>query len=224
MNLKDYKTISALNTSVLQKCLIDRSVDISDIIFFEGNKAKDLSFDKLSSKMYDILACCAIGAIPSVESTGADGYVWFTGSDIIEPIETKLCSIEKKNIVAGVRGGLYWSSDPTNFYNKAALRSRFQGCFDAGMTQSTLDTKARWTALICFDRDLNSVVGSWVMSPKVIFEQLQRRRNNASLTIKLNCFMENGSTMHPTVTSKDYFQWEKYQYQLAKQEGRVAKW
>ena len=222
MNLKNYKEIVKHNAIVLENSLISRTSDISDIIFYEGVKGKDLSFDKVASKLYDILACCAIGALPSIESTGADGYAWFGKK--LAPIETKLCSIEKKNIFVGPRSGLYWSSDPENFYNKAAVRSRLQGSFDSGMTDATLKSKERWTSLVCFDRDLNSVFGAWVLSPSATLYELQRRRSNSSLTLKLSCFMNNGRAIKTMINSKDYFEWEKYQTTLAHLEGRVAKW
>lgn len=224
MNLTNYRTAYRNNAEILSNCLANRSIDISNIVFYEGVKGKDLSFDKMASKMYDVLACCAIGALPSVETTGADGYIWFKDSDVIEPIETKLCAIERKNIFIGPRGGLYWSSDPSNYYNKAGIRSYFSGKFDSGMSHATLKTKERWTSLVCFDRDTNSIIDSWVMKPTVVLNELVQRRNNSSLTLKLNCFMDKGIHMQTTVPSEGYFNWEKTQSKLAKSEGRVVAW
>jgi hypothetical protein len=224
MNLTDYEMMLEHNAKILTKCLANRSLDISNIIFYEGCRAKELSFDKLASKMYDILACCAIGAIPSIESTGADGYIWLIGKKSIVPVETKLCSIENKNIFIGPRGGLYWSSDPTNYYNKASIRSHFSGKFDSDMSHETLKTKSRWTSLICFDRDTNSVIDAWIIGPRVIFNELVQRRQNSTLTLKLSCFMNKGSQLDPAVPFEGYFNWEERQAKLAKSEGRVVQW
>lgn len=224
MNLADYRTANHHNTNILSNCLKDRSTDISDIIFYEGVTGKDLSFDKLASKMYDVLACCAIGAVPSIESTGADGYIWFKEGHGMVPIETKLCAIGNKNIFVGPRGGLYWSSDPSNFYNRASLTSYFSGSFDSNMSNKTFKTKERWTSLICFDRDTNSIIDAWVMEPSVVINELRQRRNNASLTLKLNRFMDKGFSMKTTVPSQGYHVWEKSQTSLAREENRVAQW
>lgn len=224
MNLTNYKTTHRNNAEILANCLGKRSVDISNIVFYEGMKGKDLSFDKLASKMYDVLACCAIGALPSVETTGADGYIWFENGNAMEPIETKLCAIERKNIFIGPRGGLYWSSDPSNFYNKASIKSYFSGKFDSGMSYKTLQTKERWTSLVCFDRDTNNIIDSWVMKPSVVLNELKQRQNNSTLTLKLSCFIDKGVHMQTSIPSEGYFNWEKSQSKLAKSEGRVVLW
>lgn len=225
MDLATYQKLHQHNSNVLSNCLANRSVDISDIVFYEGMKGKDLSFDKLASKMFDILACCAIGALPSIAPTGADGYIWFNDRPDVEPIETKLCAIERKNIFVGKRGGLYWSSSsPTKKDNTASMKSYFCGKFDAKMSDEARQSKERWTSLVCFDRDSNSIIDAFIISPATVIQQLNQRKNNSTLTLKLSVFMNHGNRIATTVPSLNYNAWEKKQQKLALEDGRIAAW
>lgn len=222
MDLEQFKQASRINGEILQKCLRSRKTDLSEIIFWEdGITGKDLSFDQLLAKSYDILACCAIGAIPSIKKTGADGFVYFS-DDLNTPyeVETKLCAIESKNIHVGPRGGLYWSSDPTNYYNRASLVSHFSGKFDSSMSSETLKTKARHTALVCFDRDQNTVIDAWIMTPKKILNELKQRQYNSTITVKLSRFLDAGVKMSTRVDKVGWHEWQRQQIRLARENKR----
>lgn len=222
MDIQRFISASNNNAKILEQCLKTNSTDLSNIQFWEDDiKGKDLSFDQLLAKAYDILACCAIGAIPSIKKTGADGFIYFTSDrDTVHEVETKLCAIESKNIHIGGRGGLYWSSDPNNYYNKAALLSHFSGKFDSGMSEETMQSKARYTSLVCFDRDQNSIIDAWIMEPKIILSELKNRQNNSTITIKLNRFMSEGTKMGTKITKLGWNDWFQQQTKLAKENKR----
>jgi hypothetical protein len=211
MNLTEYRRVKRHNSKILEKCLVDWTTDLSEIIFWEENQGK-LPLDLLTSKAYDIIGCVAVGAIPSLAKTGADGYMYLKDDDhTIHEVETKVCAIESKNIHVGARGGLYWSSNPERSGNKAAVQSYFSAKFDFSMSDSTLDTKARLTTLICFDRDTNQIIDCFYMKPKQVLNELRRRHNGNSLTLKLSCFLENGGMMNCTVPSVGWDKWLKEQ-------------
>lgn len=223
MNLALFKKVSNHNAAILQKCLQNRSSDLSEIMFWEGHKGKDLAFDQLLAKSYDILGCCAIGAIPSMMKSGADGYIrWARDPEVVHEVETKVCAIESKNIHVGVRGGLYWSSDPTNFDNRAAINSHFSGSFDANMTDETMQSKARYTSLICFDRDQNQVIDAWVMKPDVILNEIKQRQYNKTINIKLTRFLLEGSRMGTKINTIGWEQWQLDQIKSARKNGRLV--
>jgi hypothetical protein len=211
MTLTEYRKAKQNNSKILEKCLVDRTTDLSEIIFWEGVTGKTLSFDLLLSKSYDILGCVAIGAIPTIAKTGADGYMYNKDDKddnyTIHEVETKVCAIESKNIHIGSRGGLYWSSNPTRAGNKAGIQSYFNAKFDFGMSDSTMNTKARYTALICFDRDTNQIIDCFYMKPKQVLKELRRRHNGNSLDLKLSCFIENGGTAQCQVPSIGWDNW-----------------
>ena len=222
MDLDLFRKVSNSNAAILQKCLQTRSSDLSEIMFWEGHKGKDLSFDQLLAKSYDILGCCAIGAIPSMKKSGADGYIrWANDPEVVHEIETKVCAIESKNIHVGARGGLYWSSDPTNTDNRAAINSHFAGSFDAKMTDETMQSKARYTSLICFDRDQNKVIDAWIMKPDVILTEIKKRQNNKSINIKLTRFLLAGSKMGTKIDNIGWDQWQLDQIKSARVSGRL---
>lgn len=220
MNLSAYQSAAQSNADVLRYCLKNRSTELSQIIFWEGVTGKDLAFDQVLARSYDILACCAIGAVPSISPRGADGFFFKSGQDQPLEIETKLTGIESKNIYIGSRGGLYWSSDPNNYHNKAAITSYFQGVFDSSMTNETMHSKKRYTALVCFDRDTNSVIDAWLMSPENILNEIKQRRSNKTISIKLNRFMEKGTKILTTVDCIGWKNWTKTQAKLAKENKR----
>jgi hypothetical protein len=212
MTLTEYRKAKQNNSKILEKCLADRTTDLSEIVFWEGVKGKDLPFDLLMSKAYDILGCVAIGAIPTIAKTGADGYMYFKGEEETpHAIESKVCAIESKNIYIGARGGLYWSSNPECYGNKASIKSYFSAKFDFSMSKSTMDTKARHTFLICFDRDKNQVIDCFFMNPSKVLNELKRRHNGNSLTLKLSCFVEHGGKIQSLVPCIGWESWVKQQ-------------
>jgi hypothetical protein len=220
MNLQQFIEASNHNAAILQTCLKTRKTDLSKIIFWEGITGKDLSFDQLLAKSYDILGCCAIGAIPSVKPTGADGFAFFKDATEAVEIETKLCGIHSRNIHVGAREGLYWSSDPNNVDNRAALTSHFSGSFDARMSEETMKTKARHTALVCFDRDQNKVIDAWIMKPTTILRELRQRKHNATISVKLSRFLSEGSRIKTKVDYIGWSEWQREQIKLAKENKR----
>jgi hypothetical protein len=217
MNLTAYRKAKQHNSKILEKCLAERTTDLSEFIFWEGVTGKSLPFDLTLSKGYDILGCVAVGAIPSIAKTGADGYMYLKDDDYtVHEVETKVCAIESKNIHIGARGGLYWSSNPECAGNKAAITSYFSAKFDFSMSSSTMDTKARYTALVCFDRDTNQIIDSFFMRPTEVLNELKLRHNGNSLTLKLSCFLKNGGMIKCQVPSVGWHNWLKQQSSLAK--------
>ena len=222
MNLTEYRRVKRHNSKILEKCLADRTTDLSEIIFWEGIAGKTLPFDLLLSKAYDILGCVAIGAIPTIAKTGADGYMYLKDDDhTIHEVESKVCAVESKNIHVGARGGLYWSSNPERAGNKAAITSYFSAKFDFTMSDSTMDSKARYTALICFDRDRNQIIDCFYMKPKQVLTELRQRHNGNSLTLKLSCFLENGGMMQCQIPSIGWDHWLKEQRTESKLNKRL---
>lgn len=210
MNLERFKYIRSKNARILKHCLETRTTDLSQITFWEEVRGCELPFDQLCARSYDILGCCAVGAVPSIATSGADGY-FYHPKDNSGPweMETKVSAIESRNIYVGSRGGLYWSSDPTNYNNRAALLSKFQGKFDPNMKEDTWQSKSRYTALVCFDRDANAVIDSWMLSPRRVLHHLNKRSKNASLSIKLNVFMDDGHLVNCTVPTLGWNTWQK---------------
>jgi len=207
MNKSEYQRIVNHNSKVLNKLLKKRSTDLSNIIFSENIKGNQVSFDTATSKAYDVLGCCSIGAIPTLAKSGADGYIWVDDEDTLHELEVKVCGIRHDNIYAGPKGGLYWSSNPSLYHNRASIKSRLQGSFDINMTEATLQTKSRLTSLICFDQTENTVIDAWIMCPTSTAEQLGNRKNNKTMTLKLSCFEKHGSPIKPTV---NYVGWDNW--------------
>jgi hypothetical protein len=196
MDKKSFDKAVLENYKILSTNLKNRTTDFSEIVFSNGVKGKTLSAPAIASKMYDIIGCCAIGVLPSVEKIGADGF-FIQDNDTISEWEVKLCSVSKSSIFLGKRGGLYHSTKEGRFEKdrRSAITSKFAGAFDANMSLTTLRSKARNTALVLFDEDDNFVIDAYMLDGKTVLEQLTERRSNASLTLKLSCFQIFGASI-----------------------------
>lgn len=223
MELEQYQKIVRKNAAILSHCLATGTTDFSDIVYFDGHDTARLSsLPLVMSKGYDIIGCVAIGAIPSPELTGADGY--FRSSDgTMVALESKLSRIKSQNIFVGVRGGLYASYSDANQPNKRlGVTSKFQGIFDASMTEETLASKSRYTALLLFDEDANAIIDAFVMCPERVGQQLAHRRGvSKTLTLKLGCFLQHGAAAPMLVPYIGWQNWCDQQTQLARAQGRV---
>jgi hypothetical protein len=194
MDIKQYERARNDNAEIIQTCLKNRTTDFSQIQFWEGVKGSDLSMDLLCSKWSDILACAAIGAIPSVLPKGADGYLYYEHRQRPTAIEAKLSSIDQRNLALGTRGGLYYSTNLDNYDSKCAITSHFSGSFDADMTEETMASKRRDTFLVPFDRTTNSVIDIYRLDADTTLDLLEtrRRKGNSTITLKLSAFVYDG--------------------------------
>lgn len=195
MDLDLYRKSYNHNASIVKKCLDTRTCDFSDIVFWEGVRGRDLGFDELCSKWADVLGCSLIGALPSVERSGADGFIIY-GSDPTTPreVETKVCGIRQSELAVGARGGLYYSTNLENWYSKCAITSQFSGQFKT-MTEETMLTKKRDTFLILFDKTENKTIDAHRIDGETALSLLESKKNNASITIKLGAFQKYGHRM-----------------------------
>lgn len=227
MELEKYQQIVQENAAVLSHCLTTGTTDFSQIVFHDGHDSQQIkSLTSIISKGFDIIGCVAVGAIPSPNRTGADGYFRSVLHDDgrMIPLETKVCAISNRNIYVGARGGLsVCFSDATQSSKRKGITSHFEGKFDAGMSESTLSTKARYTALILFDSDTNDIIDAWVMAPDQVREQLNHRRaHSKNLTLKLGCFMAYGAKAPLVVPHVGWNQWCDKQRVMARSEGRTC--
>lgn len=195
MNVRKYIDARRRNQDIIRNCLATKSVNFSDIMFWEGISARDLSFDEVASKWADILACTVIGALPCVGKHGADGYLQYTGSKDFVPVETKLCGVRHEDLAVGPRGGLYYSTNLDNWYSKCSITSHFSGKFDASMSRGTMQSKNRDTFLVLFDRTENCIIDTYGMEGKKVLELLEEKKNNSSITFKLSAFFHSGFAM-----------------------------
>lgn len=221
MNIDEFRDAHEHNAKILQRNLENRTTDISDIIFWEGCKGKELSFPTLMSKYNDVLGCCSVGGIPSIKKRGADGYIYFRGDtkNYFE-LESKVATIDPKYLHVGGRGGLYWTSNLENYNSKVTVLSYFSGSFIPTMSDKTRESKKRYTVLVCFDNDKNQVIDSWIMSPETILNEIKNRAGNASITIKLNRFIEQGVKMGSQIPVIGWDNWIKEQTENAKLANR----
>ena len=210
MTLEEFHRAQTHNARIIQKCLNERTTDFSQIKFWENIQGKNLSMDLLCSKWADILACAAIGAIPSREPRGADGYVYYQGHQRPRAVEAKLSSIQQTDLVLGTRGGLYYSTNLENWHSKCAITSHFAGAFDANMTTETLMSKRRDTFLVLFDRTSNSVIDIYRLTANRTLSLLETRRNkgNVTSTIKLSAFINDGDQYECSWPTEGFDKWQ----------------
>ena len=205
---KEYLDAVAHNQAILKKCLNTRSIDFSDIVFWNGTSARELSFDEVAAKWADVLGCTAIGAIPSLEKTGEDGHLWYSDADAPVPIETKVCGIRHGDLALGSRRGLYYSTNLDNPNSKCAITSHFHGKF-ATMSWDTLQTKNRDTFLILFDKTENKIIDTWGIKGEKTLKLLESKQSNATITLKLSAFMYHGFHMKSGGFNNEGFEvWE----------------
>lgn len=213
MQLKEYKEAQTENTKIVNEFLVNWDVNgLNRITFWE--QPTKVSSDLLFSKGYDILGCCTIGAIPSIKRSGADGFVYFKNIDEPQEVETKVASIESESIGVGPKGGLFRAGTENSKSKPAGITSTLCGKFDAKMTESTWATKARYTSLICFDRDNNKVIDAWMMDPTTVSRELKKRKESKTLTLKLGCFMNSGWNVNTFVDKIGWNEWRRMQVLL----------
>jgi hypothetical protein len=213
MNLKTYLSAKKNNIEIIKRCLETRSFNLDGFIFWEGKTVNQLSFDSVMAKWSDILGCTAVGAIPSIAKTGADGYMWYhqNGKTQCVEVEVKVCGVNQEDLALGKRGALYYSVNLDNPKSKCSITSHFHGRFDINMSGATMLSKNRDTYLVMFDRTENNVIGSFKMPGKKVLKNLQERRNNDSaITLKLSAFQYDGIPWHTSLWKPEgYTKWEK---------------
>jgi hypothetical protein len=214
MKLSEFQTAYAHNAKIIKHCLDTRTNDFSDIIFWEGVQGKTLGFDELTSKWADVLGCSVIGALPSIERQGADGYIYYRGDKTPYEVETKVSGIRHKDLALGQRGGLYYSANLENWNSKCNITSHFMGAFDANMSALTMQSKKRDTFLIPFDKTENKIIDAYRLSADRVLELLENRKHNASITFKLSAFQQHGARMG---TQWDVEGFDKWCSRLSKQ-------
>jgi len=225
MNLEQFKIANRNNAEIIQQCLEKRTTDFSKIMFWEGVQGKDLSFDELSSKWADILACAAIGAVPVIKKTGTDGYIYYAGSENPVEAETKLCGIRHSDLALGQRGGLYYSANLDNPNSKCAITTHFNGSFDAGMSHETLQTKKRDTFLVLFDRTENKIIDAYGIRATDVLQLLESKKHNATVTLKLSAFQNTGFRMGTMWESEKFYPWQSRMITKTKESRRfIQSW
>lgn len=195
MDTKEYLKAVQNNQDIIRTCLQTNTVNFSDIVFWGGTTARELSFDEVASKWPDILSCTVIGALPCVGRHGEDGWLHYLGAKIFVPIETKLCGVHHKDLALGPRGGLYYSTNLDNPSSKCSITSHFVGKFESHMSYDTLQSKNRDTFLILFDRTENCVIDVYGMKGEKVLELLEQKQNNSSKTFKFSAFRQFGFKM-----------------------------
>lgn len=220
MDTKQYISAREHNAKIVKRCLETHSTDFSDIIFWEGVKGKELSFDTLASKWADILGCSAVGAIPTIAKRGADGYVYFE-RDRNTPceIETKVSGITHEDLALGLRGGLYYTTNLDNSNSKCAITSHFNGKFSV-MSEKTRASKNRATFLVMFDRTENKVIGSYYMNGNSVLELLESKNKGASVSIKLSAFQQYGQEFTTQWETEGYTKWNRRIVAQTRENGR----
>jgi hypothetical protein len=213
MDLTTFLAVKKKNIEIIQRCLKTGAINFDGFTFWEGKTANELPFDTVTSKWADILGCTAVGAIPSIERRGADGYMWYSqnGKSKCVEIEAKVCGVNQGDLALGKRGGLYYSVNLDNSKSKCAITSHFAGRFDVNMSGATMLSKERDTYLVMFDRTENKLIGSYKMSGKKVLRNLIERRNNDSaISLKLSAFQYDGIPWHSTLwKTEGYSKWEK---------------
>lgn len=213
MNKQEYIKARDHNSRIIQHCLRTHTTDFGDIVFWEnGVKGRELSMDLLCAKWADIIACAAIGAVPSRNREGCDGYIWYSGEVIPTPIEAKLSGIDQENLARGRRGALYYSSNLSNWNSKAIITSHISGQFDAKMTDLTMDSKRRDTFLVLFDRKENQIIDVLLIEADKTLELLEDRRGNATMTLKLSAFINHGTLFETTWNLETFEVWRQRMY------------
>ncbi len=195
MDKKQYLQAVQNNQDIIRTCLKTNTINFSDIVFWGGITASELSFDEVASKWPDILSCTVIGALPCVAKHGEDGYLHYREGNDFEPIETKLCGVHHKDLALGSRGGLYYSTNLDNPNSKCAITTHFVAKFTSHMSYDTLQSKNRDTFLILFDRTENCVIDVYGMKGEKVLQLLEQKQNNSSKNFKLSAFQQHGFRM-----------------------------
>ncbi len=210
MELAQYQQHRLHNQAIIKKCLESRSIDFSDIVFACGTSARTLPFDSVAGKWPDVIACTAIGALPLLNATGADGIMWFAGDSAPRQVETKFCGIWQEELAKGVRGGLYYTTNLDNNNSKCAITSKFQGKFDANMSEDTLGSKNRDTFLVMFDKTENRFIDAYHLSGDTVVRLLHNKKNDkrATATIKLSAFMQYGQRIASFFEFEGFPKWQ----------------
>ena len=221
MDTKQYIATREHNAKIVRRCLETHSTDFSDIIFWEGVKGKELSFDTLASKWADVLGCSAVGAIPTIAKTGADGFAFFERDrNTPHGVETKVAGITQDKLALGSQGGLYYSNNLENWNSKALLTSHISGKFSSIMTNETRATKNRATFLVTFDRTENKVICAHYMPGEIVLDLLESKKNNASITIKLGAFRNHGYEFETQWNTEGYDKWTCRMVEQTRKNGR----
>jgi|Laugrespbdmm15sn_2_1035079.scaffolds.fasta_scaffold02840_3 hypothetical protein len=214
MNKEFFLNARKNNSKIIQNCLTTGIINLDGFMFWEGKTANQVSFDTAMSKWADILGCTAVGAIPVLEKTGADGYIWYkteTG-DYKAEIESKVCGVNQGDLALGQRGALYYSTNLDNPKSKCSITSHFAGQFKADMSASTLNSKNRDTFLVLFDRTENKLIGSYRIPGRKVVQLLserQKRNYGVTLTLKLSAFQYDGERWETTTWETEGFaNWE----------------
>ena len=213
MTLDEFHRAQENNTKIINDLLSGGSLDGLKGIQFWEKPAKVETF-LLLQKINDILGCCAIGAIPSIKPTGADGYVYFKENDTPVEVETKMTAIRDDYIVIGPKGGIQYST-PTMFERRTkptGITSKIGGSFDARMSQKTLKTKARHTALVCFDFGKNELIDAWMLDGNTVYAELLRRHrpDMTSLRISLATFRNKGWNIPVPIDKLGWSDWKEH--------------
>lgn len=202
MDKKQYLQAVQNNQDIIRTCLKTNTVNFSDIVFWGGITARELSFDEVANKWPDILSCTVIGALPCVTKHGEDGYLYYARTKGLPipiplpiPIETKLCGVHHKDLALGPRGGLYYSANLDNPNSKCAITTHFVAKFSSHMSNDTLLSKKRDTFLILFDRTENCVIDVYGMEGEKVLQLLEQKQNNSSKNFKLSAFQQYGFRM-----------------------------
>jgi len=209
MDLESYQNYITHNAKIIKHCLDTRTNDFSDIMFWEGIRGGDLGFDELSSKWADVLGCSVIGALPSVERTGADGYIIYKGA-INTPVEveTKVCGIRHGDLAVGKRGALYYSTNLENWNSKAAITSQLAGQFKP-MSEGTMKSNKRDTFLISFDRTENKIIDANRIDADTVLKLLESKKENTAITLKLSAFQQHGHRMNTLWEVESFHHWHQ---------------
>lgn len=196
MTINEFHEAQAHNTRIINNILDTKTTaGLEDIIFWEN--PTHVSFDLILSKGFDILGCCAIGAIPSIQHSGADGFAYFQGNDEIFEIETKVSSVNTDYVYKGPKGGIKVRTPGTNT-TPTGITSHLSGRFNPYISDQTRQTKERYTALVCFDRKQNKIIDAWLMDPKTVLKELN---SLPSLSLSLARFLQSGHVI-PTPVHK----------------------
>ena len=220
MDLASYQNYIVHNAEIIKHCLDTRTNDFSDIMFWEGIRGGDLGFDELSSKWADVLGCSVIGALPSVERTGADGYIIYKG-DVKTPVEveTKVCGIRHGDLAVGKRGGLYYSTNLENWNSKSAITSLLHGQFQL-MSKETMKSKKRDTFLISFDKTENKIIDANRIDAATVLKLLESKKKNTAITLKLSAFQQHGYRMNTLWEVESFYRWNQRMVNQTKEAKR----
>jgi hypothetical protein len=207
MTLEEFTKAQKHNAEIINNmCETGKFTGFEEIQFWEKPETK-LSIDVFIKNGFDILGCCAIGAIPSLKATGADGYAYFNNISEAQEIETKVSTIDSNYVFKGPRGGIQVRTPGCNSY-PTGITSALSGQFNPYISEHTLNTKARYTSLICFDRKYNKFIDAWMMSPSAVATELKGKK---SLSLTLANFENTGWRVN---TQVDMIGWDEWKQQI----------